>query len=164
MSLAKPLTPEQRELFGKIAAFLVPAYKSMPSATAVGVHQAMLDEVLRVRPDLAEAFERGLSKIDASDIDGSLNALFRDDTGAFGAVSLSVSGGYYMTPQVRAALGYPGQESVPYDPHEVPDFMMDGLLEKVVRPLKQGKSNVAGETCAAAEHPAHAPKIRLPAG
>jgi hypothetical protein len=127
------LSELDRELFGRVADFLIPAYGKMPSATAVGVHSYMLDTVLRFRPDIVDGFLRGLSKIDADDIVGSVNRLYREDAEAFGAVSLVASGGYYMTPEVREALGYPGQESVAYDPHEVPDYMLDGLIERVVQ-------------------------------
>lgn len=127
------LTETARDLFARAADLLLPAYRDMPAASAVGVHRAMLDDVLRFRPDIVEAFFRGLSALDAADPGGSLNALYKADPEAFGAVSLAASGGYYMTPAVRDALGYPGQESVAYDPHEVPDYMMDGLLERVVK-------------------------------
>lgn len=133
MANTSSLSEADRELFGKFADFLVPAYKKMPSASAVGVHKAILDDVLRFRPDLVENFHRGLSQIKADDINGSINSLFKDDPTAFGALSLAVSGGYYMSPEVRSALGYPGQESLTYDPYEVPDFMIDGLLERVVK-------------------------------
>lgn len=127
------ISEEEREIFAKVADFLIPAHEKMPSAATVGVHKTMLDDVLRFRPDLVDGFHRGLGKIKADDIAGSVNALYRDDPDAFGAVSLAVSGGYYMTPEVRTALGYPGQESLVYDSHEVPDYMMDGLLERVVQ-------------------------------
>lgn len=133
MAISAKLSDESRDLFAKVADFLLPAYLKMPSASSVGVHQAMLDDVLRFRPDIVDNFHRGLGQIDAGDIAGSVNALYKADPDAFGAVSLAVSGGYYMTPEVREALGYPGQESLKYDAHEVPDYMMDGLLERVVQ-------------------------------
>jgi hypothetical protein len=127
------VTPELRALFGRVADLLIPAYKQMPAATSVGVHEAMLDKVLEFRPDIVEAFFRGMGKVDPHDISGSVNALFRDDADAFGAVSLAASGGYYMTEPVRKALGYPGQESLTYDAHEVPDYLVSHMLERVVR-------------------------------
>lgn len=127
------LTPEMRQLFGEIADLLIPAYQKMPAATAVGVHQKLLDDVLGFRPDMAEAFFRGLGAIKSGSISENLNALYRADAEAFGAISLAASGGYYMAPEVRAALGYPGQESLTYDPHATPDYLVDHLLERVAR-------------------------------
>jgi hypothetical protein len=127
------LSPEHRAAFAAIADMLIPAYKKYPSATSVGVHEKMLDDVLGFRPDLVEAFLRGLAAIDTANLSDSVNTLYKADPDAFNAISLVASGGYYMTPHVREVLGYPGQEAVPYNPHEVPDFLMNHRLEKVAR-------------------------------
>ena len=127
------LTPELRAAFAAVADMLIPAHKQYPSASSVGVHEKMLDDVLGFRPDIVDAFFRGLASIDVTKLSGSVNAIYKSDPEAFNAVSLAASGGYYMTPQVRTVLGYPGQESVGYDPHEVPDFLIDHRLEKVAR-------------------------------
>jgi hypothetical protein len=127
------LTPELRAAFAAVADMLIPAYKKYPSATSVGVHEKMLDDVLGFRPDLVEAFVRGLKAIDTAALSDSVNTLYKADSDAFNAISLVASGGYYMTPQVREVLGYPGQESVAYNAHEVPDFLLDQRLENVTR-------------------------------
>lgn len=133
MSVKSQLTPEVRALFGKVADLLIPAYKQMPAATSVGVHEDLLDKVLGFRPDIVEAFFRGMGKIDAGNLSVSVNALFREDEEAFGAVSLAASGGYYMAGPVREALGYPGQESLTYDAHAVPDYLVSHMLERVAQ-------------------------------
>lgn len=130
---SKKLTPELRAAFALVADLLIPAYKGYPSATSVGVHEKMLDDVLGFRPDITEAFLRGVAAIDAAHLSASVNTLYKADPEAFNAISLAASGGYYMTAQVRTVLGYPGQESVPYNPHEVPDFLMNHRLEAVAR-------------------------------
>lgn len=127
------LTPELRAAFAAVADMLIPAYKKYPSATAVGVHEKMLDDVLGFRPDLVEAFTRGLAAINSTALSDSVNALYKADPDAFNAISLVASGGYYMTPEVREVLGYPGQEAVPYNAHEVPDYLLDHRLENVAR-------------------------------
>lgn len=127
------LTPDQRAAFGAIADYLIPACKGLPAATAVGVHEGMVDAVLGYRPDIAEAFFRGLAAVDRGDLSASLNALFRADADAFNALGLAASGGYYMTAEVREILGYPGQESLTYDAHATPDYLTDHMLERVVR-------------------------------
>lgn len=127
------LTPELRAAFAAMADMLIPAYKKYPSASSVGVHEKMLDDVLGFRPDIAEAFFRGLASIDVAKLSDSVNTMYKVDPDAFNAISLAASGGYYMTPEVRVVLGYPGQESLTYDAHEVPDFLMNHLLENVTR-------------------------------
>lgn len=132
MSTAK-LTPELRAAFATVADLLIPAHKKYPSATSVGVHEKMLDDVLGFRPDIVEPFLRGLAAVDVGNLSASINELYKSDPDAFGAISLAASGGYYMTPKVREILGYPGQESVPYDAHAVPDYLLNQKLEHVAR-------------------------------
>lgn len=127
------ITAQERETFAKVADFLIPAYKRMPAATEVGVHQELLDSVLGFRPDLMEAFRRGLTQLAGKSAREGANLLYQEDRAAFDAISLAASAGYYMSPRVRELIGYPGQENVPYDPHETPGYLTDGQLEHVVR-------------------------------
>ena len=122
-----------RVKFAAVADRLLPAFGKMPAASAVNVQHAMLDLALQARPDLAEDFARGLAACSAAAPSESINALFRQDHAAFNAVNLVAVAAYYMTDEVRRLIGYPGQESPPYDPHETPDYLVDGTLERVVR-------------------------------
>jgi len=133
MSSANQITADMRKLFGRIADMLIPAYKQFPSATAVGVHEKLLDDVLAFRPDIVESFRRGLAGIDADALSKSINDLSHDDPEAFNALTLAASGGYYMAPEVHTVLGYPGQESVSYNPHEVADYLTNHMLERTMR-------------------------------
>lgn len=131
--MAAKIDEKGREAFAAFADLLIPAHKKMPSASSVGVAGPLLDEVLRLRPDLQEDFMRGLEAITGEKAAAGANALYKDDEAAFNAMSLVASAAYYMTPQAREALGYPGQESLTYDAHAVPDYMTDGMVERVTR-------------------------------
>jgi len=37
-----------------------------------------------------------------------------------------------MTDEARAAVGYRGQEAVPYDINEVEDYVTNGMLDRVI--------------------------------
>jgi hypothetical protein len=133
---AKPLSrisDEDRKTFAAIADLLIPAYGKMPAATEVGVHGEMLDRVLGFRPDIVEAFQRGLEKCRGKSASDGANALSQDDQAAFEAISLVASAGYYMSDRVRALIGYPGQENAPYDLHETPTYLTNGMIERVAR-------------------------------
>ena len=39
---------------------------------------------------------------------------------------------YFLNPDMRAAIGYPGLEARPIDPDAAPDYLDDGLLDSVV--------------------------------
>jgi len=126
------LTDADRRVFGRMADYLIPEAEGMPSATMVGVSGTLLDAVLAARPDLTEPLVRGLRLV--KDIDGvaGANRLNETDPKAFHAVALAASGGYYMSPEVKQLIGYPGQESRPFDPDKTTDYLDDGLLAPVM--------------------------------
>ena len=123
----------ERTVFARLADFLIPAHGEMPGATAVGAHQARLDEVLSARPDLLDDLKRALAKAGDRAVDVAANELHRDDPEAFNALILAATGAYYMSPEVWRRLGYPGQEKVTYDPHATPEYLTNGMLERVIR-------------------------------
>ncbi|MEO1190907.1 MAG: hypothetical protein AAFY02_04075 [Pseudomonadota bacterium] len=131
--MGTPLSQDERQLFKSLADYLIPASGKMPSASAVGVHEALLDSVLAARPDLVDDLRRGLDACRGSTASEALNALMKADGGAFQAISLAASGGYYMAAEVRSALGYPGQGEAAYDPHDTPTYLTNGMIERVVR-------------------------------
>lgn len=124
---------QDRATFAALADRLVPAWGRMPAASSVKVEGPLLDLVLRVRPDLAEGVRRALAACAGKDPSQAINALHGSDAEAFGALSLAVTGAYYMADEVWQQLGYPGQDGATYDPHATPDYLTDGTLERVVR-------------------------------
>lgn len=126
-------TEDNRATFAALADFLIPEYNGKPSASSVGVHQDMLDEVLRIRPDLEDGFRRAVEFCTGKDVSEALNALTREDNPAFEALTLVATGGYMMTDEARAAIGYPGQDASPYDPHLTPEYVTNGMLDRVVK-------------------------------
>jgi hypothetical protein len=120
-----------RARLGELADALIPAGDGMPSATEAGAVGEWLDAVLTARPDLAvplgglAASTAGLAPAEA------IAALPTRDPGAWAAFTTAVPAAYFMNPDVRARLGYPGQEAVPIDPDAAPDYLEDGLLDSV---------------------------------
>jgi len=119
-----------RERLGELADVLIPAESGMPSATAAGALGSGLDAVLAARPDLETplagipAATAGLSAADA------VQALPERDPAGWGALTAAVTAAYYMNEDVRAKVGYAGQQAIPFDPdHE--DYLEDGLLDSV---------------------------------
>ena len=126
------LTAELRAVFQQLADVLVPAHGKVPAASAVGAHETLLDDVLKHRPDIRDDLLRALIAARGQEPRAAANNLLRQDEAAFNALGLAASGAYYMSPRVRELLGYPGQESVTYDPYATPEYLTDGLLERVV--------------------------------
>lgn len=125
-------TDEDRANFARLADYLIPNFNGKPAASAVGVHLEMLDEVFRIRPDLDEGFRRALEFCAGKDLSEGLNALAKHDGPAFTALTTVATGGYMMTDEARTAVGYRGQEAVPYDVNEVEDYVTNGMLERVI--------------------------------
>ena len=125
------LTEQDRATFAAIADVLIPAAEGMPSASQVGVHQAVLDRILALRPDLVENLTRGLRKAAGKDARDAANLLNKEDAAALSAIGLAASAGYYMEPSVRKLIGYPGQESRPGNPDETPAYVTNGMLKQV---------------------------------
>lgn len=124
---------EFRAGYASLADYLIPAYNGKPAASAVGVHLAMLDEVMRIRPDLEAGFRRAVEACAGQDVSASLNALARNDAAAFGALTTVTTGSYMMTDEARAAVGYPGQDAAPFDAYAVPEYVTNGMLDRVIQ-------------------------------
>ena len=115
-----------RMVLAVLADVLIPASEGCLSASAAGVSEEGLDQVLAVRPDLAEKLKEILHRARGRAAAEFLNELKVKDVAAFGVLAEVVPGAYFMNPQVRAAIGYGGQVSRPIDPN--PDYPEEGLL------------------------------------
>jgi hypothetical protein len=121
-----------RETFRALADVLIPAAEGMPAASEVGVHEAVLDRILSLRPDLAERFFRGLRAAVGQTPEAIARKLNQEDPEALSAIGLAAAAAYYMQPRVRALIGYPGQENRPADPDETPEYIANGMLQQVI--------------------------------
>ena len=130
--MSTKLDDASRRTFLAIADVLIPEAEGMPKASQVGVGGEILDRVLALRPDLREGFLRGLRAAAGKLPAEAAEALNRDDPAALGAIGLAASAAYYMSPQVRALIGYPGQENRPGDPDETPEYVANGMLQQVI--------------------------------
>ncbi len=121
-----------RARLAAIADQLIPAAADMPAASAVDIGGRQLDTVLASRPDLVGGIRTALETAgDVGDAIGWIEALRVDDPSAYDALVTAVVGGYYLHPEVRRLLGYPGQVPQPVDVDRYPDYADEGLLERV---------------------------------
>jgi len=124
---------EMKDWLGPIADELIPAHGEMPSATAAGVAGTQLEKVLAARPDLKRHLERAhalSADIPAEQVPDLLASL---DPAAYNALAETVAGGYYINTEVRALLGYEGQVPARVRVQDYPDYIAEGLLERVVQ-------------------------------
>jgi hypothetical protein len=121
-----------RETLAALADVLIPAADGMPAASEAGAAGEQLDEVLRVRSDLGEPLQRLSERARGADPAGEVERLQAEEPDAFEALSTAIAGAYFLNPDVRRRMGYPGQERRPIEAEDPPDYEQDGLLASVV--------------------------------
>ena len=124
------ISDAHRAQLAAIADQLIPAGSGMPSASEAGVAGQFLDEVLAARPDLAAPLQATLASV-AGLAPGAAIAQLRESDG-WGVLTAVVPGAYFLNPETREALGYPGHESRPIDPDAAPDYDDEGQLASVI--------------------------------
>ncbi|MEV0056648.1 gluconate 2-dehydrogenase subunit 3 family protein [Saccharopolyspora shandongensis] len=129
------LDSEQRRTFAALADVLIPASEPMPSATAVGVPEALIDQVLGYRPDLAEAFAGAVASCAGQGPEAALDELAARRPDQFQALTLLTAGAYFLSPQVKTALAY---DPPPRAAHDDTDTYVDMLVNVVERGLPTG--------------------------
>jgi hypothetical protein len=126
------ISDELRAWLRAVADELIPAADGMPSASAVGVADQQLDLVLAARPDLVRHLLRAYARTGELDGAAAFAALSELDPDAEGALAQVVAGGYYASAKVRELIGYVGQQPIPVRPPDFPEYISEGLLERVV--------------------------------
>jgi hypothetical protein len=129
--MSAPLSDEDRRVYRGIVDALLPATGRLPAASAAGVADAMLDQILNWRPDIIGDWMRGVRSAANLLPAEALKRLETQDQPAYAAIRLTALGAYYLDPAVMAALGYRGQESRLVPPDEIADYEAAGLLESV---------------------------------
>jgi hypothetical protein len=122
----------QRVTLAALADVLIPAGADLPSASAAGVAERWLDEVLLALPEVREPLAGLLDAVAASEPVAAVARLQREDSGGFELLCTVVAGAYFLNPDVRRLLGYPGQQAVPIQVEDPPDYEQDGLLASVI--------------------------------
>jgi hypothetical protein len=131
MSPAK-FDADRRAVLAAVADVLIPKGDGMPSASEAGAAGRWLDEVLRLRPDFGPPLAALLDRIKGVDPAAAVTRVRAEDPAGFGILAEVVAGGYFLNPEVRSAIGYPGQQSVPIAHEEPADYEQDGLIASVI--------------------------------
>jgi hypothetical protein len=83
---------------------------------------------IAARPDIVDDLHRALGLF-CDNPDETLAELRKSDPPAAAALELTVAGGYYMHPRIRALIGYNGETPHPAPPDTYPEYIAEGLLE-----------------------------------
>jgi hypothetical protein len=123
--------PGVRDRLGLLADAVVPARDGRPSATEVDVHTRHIDVGLGARPDLLPALDGVLARVQGADDLGS--RLAEVDEHELEPVVELLLACYFMAPQARRSIDYPGQKPVPIAEGEAEYYLEEADLDIVVR-------------------------------
>ena len=130
--MSKIIDDDLRAVFIAIADVLIPEDAGMPAASRADVGGPVLDRILSLRDDLKEPFFRGLHAVTGNEPAAAAKALNTDDPMALATIGLVASAAYYMSPEVRQLIGYPGQQKRSFDADATPEYVTNGMLQVVI--------------------------------
>ena len=128
---AAPITREDKVRLAEIADVVFPRTAAMPSASDVGVTEALADRVVGFVPALATDVHAALAATSAEGEEALIDLRGRNRR-LFNRLMLFIASAYYLSPDVRERVGYPGQEARKLDFFEVPEYLEDGSLDRVI--------------------------------
>lgn len=126
-----PRDPALLGVLAGVADLLIPAAHGMPSAADV-IDERRLTFVLQARPDLVAPLRAALRDELGPHPSARLAALGAAEPDHLAALQLVVVGGYYTDRDVRAAIGYPGQLARPVNALDYPEYLTEGLIDRVL--------------------------------
>jgi hypothetical protein len=128
------INAEQRARLAALADMLIPAGsgEQLPSASQAGIAERWLDEVLTALPEVGEPLAAMLDALGSEEPSAAIARLQISDPVGFELLCTVVAGAYFLNPDVRQMIGYPGQQAVPMQVEEPPDYEQDGLLASVI--------------------------------
>jgi choline dehydrogenase-like flavoprotein len=118
-------------IVARIADSLVPAELGMPDPRIICSDCESLSAALAAMPHLIGEFTRGLRQAEGLESDLSADLVQLMDLAARRAVEVVLTGVYYSSREVCAALSYAGQLAHPVRPEDYPPYIAEGLLDCV---------------------------------
>jgi hypothetical protein len=127
----------ERELRGLLRAadLLIPKSGSNFAASQAPGYAPALEQALLARLDAFELIATEGVRIDAmgdEEIAAELRRLDAEEPATFQVLSTVLAGAYLLIPEVRVAIGYPGQHRKHPQFDEAANEIMDGILDPVI--------------------------------
>ena len=147
----RELEEHERTALLAVADTLIPGTSEMPTPSAVPAIAKWLDRALAARDDAFEgvvALAIELAALDPNAREAELRRLCAEAPASFADLSSVLAGTYLMVPEVRQAIGYPGQVASHPAFDEAAEEIMDGILDPV---LERGSIYVAPPDLAEAQ-------------
>lgn len=119
------LSQDQINVFWAIADVLLPPSGSAPALREVDAELAWFERVAAARADLVPRLQVVLAGMDPDRLEAQLRIMFDNDRVDFEVLAVFVAGTYYLIPEVRTVIGYPGQLRLPPSQDEAIDQLED---------------------------------------
>lgn len=110
---SEQLTQAERAVLEKLADALIPAAPGCLSATDAGVGDNLLAQATTYAPSLPALLRRVVVKVGERTPQTALLSLKKDDPAAYDVFCEMIAAIYFLSPQVRAGVGFPGREPKP---------------------------------------------------
>jgi hypothetical protein len=123
------LAQADRNVLHDVADVLIPATKTMPALRDADPGGTWLDRACLARADLVPSLARALRVLAGADLPAAVRRLHGDDRATFDVMATFVAGTYYMIPQVRELIGYPGQRRMPAAIDAAADELSDDVFQ-----------------------------------
>ncbi|MBL8575636.1 MAG: hypothetical protein JNK47_00295 [Mesorhizobium sp.] len=107
------LSAAERDILGSLADVLIPPATGAICASGAGVSGVLLDQAQSYAPDLPERLRGVIAKVGNLGPAQALQALKASDGAAYDGFCETIAAIYFLSPQVRAAVGFPGREPKP---------------------------------------------------
>jgi hypothetical protein len=131
----RPLTNDEQATLLRIADTLIPAAGPNPKASDAEQFVPYLHLALAARADVFDAVLKAVDElVDVPDesLYGALKTMWAQDKFTFDPLSSIIAGAYFMTPQVKELVGYPGQHRDPAGLEDAANELETGILEPVL--------------------------------
>jgi hypothetical protein len=119
----------------RIADCLIPAAGPNPAASDAENYVEYLYLALAARADAFDAVMGAvatLAAVPGDELRPALRQMWATDKATFDPLSTILAGAYFMTPQVMALIGYPGQHRDPAGLEDAANELETGILEPVL--------------------------------
>ena len=129
------LTPDEAARLGLIGDTLIPAAEGRLSASGAAVFGVLLPGALAYAPEIVPLCRQVLAALPDGELVWTLR---QSDPSLFERFAETVAAIYFMSPPVRAAVGFPGRAAVParIDPADIEDLLLPVLEgEHAPRPI-----------------------------
>jgi hypothetical protein len=130
--MTEPFDIEQLDLLMAAAHWLMPDEGSLPSVEDAGLREIYIAEALVARPDCDSKLHEFLELVEHDGVEAALEHCRDHRPELWDAVTTVLPGAYFLSPQVRDALGYAGQtpQLIPTEGSPDYDEFLSGVLDR----------------------------------